>query len=87
MVLCFSPSRLKNKKKKPAEEETHRSRSLAEWECVCVQMGADRPSILCPRLELARQRRAVPSLTYPASQQALLVWAQCCANAATWLVN
>lgn len=45
-------------------------------------MGADRRSIHCPWLKLARQCRAVPSPAYPASQQVLLVWAQCCANTA-----
>lgn len=61
--------------------EVLQHRGISPW------MNADRPRILGPCLELARQRKTVPSLIYPASQQVLLVWAQCCVNTAVWLLN
>lgn len=61
--------------------EVLQHRGMSPW------MNAERPRILCPWLELARQHTTVPSLIYPASQQVLLVWAQCYVNIAVWLLN
>lgn len=70
MVMCTSPLIYNIRNKIFRRRYAQNSESYT--------MGTDRPSILCPWLKLARQCRTVPSLIYPASQQVLLVWAQCC---------